>query len=62
MGNAPALREFELTLHQMLRTGQDLAARYQRGHIEKARAGLDHINRFAVHTEAQLNTLETGAA
>ena len=62
LGNAPALRAFELALHQMLRTGQDLAARYQRGHIEEARAGLDQINRFADQMEAHLNTLESGAA
>lgn len=60
LGNLPALREFELTLQQMLRTGQDLAARYQHGHIEEARAGLDYINRFADQMEAQLNILESG--
>ncbi len=62
LGNSPALREFELTLQQMLRLGQDLAARYQPGHIEEARAGLDHINGFADQMEAQLSTLESDVA
>ena len=60
LGDSPILREFERTLQQMLRTGQDLATRYQHGQIEEARAGLDLINRFADQMEAQLNTLESG--
>ena len=37
----------------MLRTGQDLAARYQRGHIEKARTGLEQVNTFADKTDCK---------
>ena len=44
----------------MLRTGQDLAARYQRGHIEKAHTGLEQVNAFADKIEAQLINLEDG--
>ena len=62
LGNQPGVRELERTVQQMLRTGQDLAARYQRGQIEEARTGLDQINSFADQIEAQLNTLERNAA
>ena len=62
LGSVPAVQELERTVQQMLRTGQDLAARYQRGQIEEARAGLDHINAFANQIEAQLLSLEQSAA
>ncbi len=58
-GTLTAVRELENTLQQMLRTGQDLAARYQRGQIEEARTGLDQINAFADQIERQLLTLES---
>ena len=58
-GNPPAVRELENTLQQMLRTGQDLATRYQRGRIEEARAGLDQVNTFAGQIEDLLLSLET---
>ena len=58
-GPQPAVRELENTLQLMLRTGQDLAARYQRGLIEEARTGLDQINGYADQIEAQLLTLES---
>jgi hypothetical protein len=58
MGNQPDVRELERTVQQMLRTGQDLAARYQRGQIEEARAGLDQINTFANQIEALLLSME----
>ena len=48
-------------MQQMLRTGQDLATRYQRGQIEEARTGLDKINTFADQIEGQLQGLERGA-
>ena len=57
-GNHPIVRELEQTLQQMLRTGQDLATRYQRGHIEEARTGLDQVNAFAERIESQLLGLE----
>ena len=59
MGNVPAVHELERTVQQMLRTGQDLAARYQRGQIEEARTGLDQINNYADQIEAQLVNLES---
>ena len=58
LGTSPTLREFEQTLQQMLHLGQELAARYQRGHIDEARAGLEGINSFADRMEAQLSSLE----
>ena len=58
-GTQGAVRELENTLQQMLRTGQDLATRYQRGLIEEARAGLDQINAFAEQIENQLLSLES---
>ena len=57
-GNQPAVRELESTVQQMLRTGQDLATRYQRGHIEEARTGLDLVNALADQIEALLLGLE----
>ena len=59
-GAHPEVRELDQAVQQMLRTGQDLAARYQRGQIEEARAGLDHINAFAERIEALLLSLERG--
>jgi hypothetical protein len=59
MGSSPAVRELERTVQQMLRTGQDLAARYGRGQIEEARAGLDQINAFADQIDEQLLNLES---
>ncbi|GAB3589515.1 hypothetical protein [Hymenobacter daeguensis] len=61
LGARPEVSELERTLQQMLRTGQDLAARYQRGQIEEARAGLDQVNDFADRIEALLHTLEQGS-
>ncbi|GAB2875098.1 hypothetical protein [Hymenobacter ruber] len=61
-GTHPEVRELDRTVQQMLRTGQDLATRYQRGHIEEARTGLDQINTFADHIETLLLSLERGLA
>lgn len=61
LGPQPAVRELERTVQQMLRTGQDLATRYQRGHIEEARTGLDQINGYADQIETQLLNLEKAA-
>jgi hypothetical protein len=61
LGTRPEVYELERTLQQMLRTGQDLATRYQRGQIEEARAGLDQVNGYANHIETLLHTLEQGA-
>ncbi|WP_210517472.1 hypothetical protein [Hymenobacter terricola] len=58
LGAYPEVREIEHTLQQMLQTGQDLAARYARGHIEESRAGLDQINGYADHIETLLTRLE----
>jgi hypothetical protein len=55
------VRELEHVLQQMLRTGQDLATRYQRGQLEEARAGLDQINGFADKIESLLSSLEQAA-
>ena len=57
-GTRPEVREAERLLQQMLRTGQDLTARYQRGQIEEARAGLDQINSFADQIDAVLLGLQ----
>ena len=61
LGTLAAVRELENTLQQMLRAGQDLATRYQRGHIEEARTGLDQINSYADQIETQLLSLERAA-
>jgi len=57
----PGVRELEQVLQQMLRTGQDLATRYQRGHLEEARAGLDQINGFSDQIDSLLLNLERAA-
>ena len=62
LGQYPEVRELDRTLQQMLHTGQDLTARYQRGQIEEARTGLDQINTFADRIEALLLSLERGLA
>ena len=61
LGHLPAVNVLERTVQQMLRTGQDLATRYQRGQIEEARTGLDQINSFAAQIEAQLVNLENSS-
>ena len=62
LGRQPAVGELERALQQMLRTGQDLAARYQRGQIEEARAGLDQVNACADQIEGLLLRLEATVA
>jgi hypothetical protein len=57
----PGVRELESVIQQMLRTGQDLATRYQRGHLEEARAGLDQINGFSDQIDSLLLNLERAA-
>ncbi|RYZ56143.1 MAG: hypothetical protein EOP49_01120 [Sphingobacteriales bacterium] len=57
-GTRPEVRETERLLQQMLRTGQELTSRYQRGQIEEARAGLDQINSFADQIDAVLLGLQ----
>lgn len=57
-GTRPEVREAERLLQQMLHTGQDLTARYQRGQIEEARAGLDQINRLADQIDTVLLGLQ----
>lgn len=57
-GARPEVREAERLLQQMLRTGQELTTRYQRGHIEEARAGLDQINSFADQIDTVLQGLQ----
>lgn len=57
-GTRPEVRETERLLQQMLRTGQELTSRYQRGQIEEARAGLDQINAFADQIDALLLGLQ----
>ena len=58
----PDVRTLAHTGRQMLRTGQDLATRYQRGQIEEARTGLDKIDAFARQVEELLLSLERGLA
>jgi len=60
-GGQPAVHELEHVLQLMLRTGQDLATRYQRGHLEEARAGLDQINGFSDQIDSLLLNLERAA-
>lgn len=62
LGSRSEVRELELVLQHMLSTGETLAARYQRGQIEEARAGLDQVNAFADQIEALLLALERGYA
>ena len=57
-GTHPQVRELDHTVRQMLSAGQDLATRYQRGHIEEARTGLDKIDAFAHQIELLLLSLE----
>ena len=52
-GHHPEVREIDRTLQQMLNTGRNLAAQYQRGLIEEAREGLNQIN----HQADRLTTL-----
>jgi hypothetical protein len=59
-GSRPEVRELDHTMRQMLRTGQDLTTRYQRGQIEEARTGLDRIDAFANQIELLLLSLERG--
>jgi hypothetical protein len=61
LGPHPTVRELDHAVQQMLHTGQDLAARYQRGQIEEARTGLDQINTFADRIDALLLSLETSS-
>lgn len=56
-GHHPEVREIERTLLQLLHTGRDLNAQYQRGLIEEARAGLDRVNVQADHLNALLDQL-----
>lgn len=62
LGHLPAVAELERTVQQMLRTGQALATRYQRGQIEEARTGLEQINTYAAQIESQLAKLEAGTS
>ncbi len=60
-GAHPEVREIERVLVQMLSTGRDLAAQYQRGQIEEARAGLDRVNAQAGQIDALFQQLERRA-
>ena len=60
-GNQPEVHEIERLLQQMLRTGRQLVAQYQQGHIEEARAGLDQINAQTDQIEALFQQLERRA-
>lgn len=60
-GAEPELRDIERVLQQMLRHGQELVGLYQRGQIEKARAGLDQIEVYAAQIDTLLQQLERGA-
>ncbi|MBF9144265.1 hypothetical protein [Hymenobacter properus] len=62
LGARPEVRELEQVLQHMLSAGEALATRYQRGHIEEARAGLDQVNAYADQIEALLQGLERGFA
>jgi hypothetical protein len=57
-GLASEVRSIERVLQQMLRHGQELVTKYQRGQIEDARAGLDQIDAYAAEIEALLQQLE----
>ena len=52
-GHHLEVREIDRTLQQMLSTGRNLAAQYQRGLIEEVREGLDQIS----HQADRLTTL-----
>ncbi len=60
-GAHPEVREIERVLLQMLGTGRGLAAQYQRGQIEEARAGLDQVNAQAEQISALFQQLEQRA-
>ncbi|UOQ74893.1 hypothetical protein [Hymenobacter cellulosilyticus] len=57
-GMATEVRSIERTLQQMLVHGQELVTLYQRGQIEKARAGLEQIEGYAAEIDQQLQQLE----
>ncbi|GAB3310018.1 hypothetical protein [Hymenobacter tenuis] len=57
-GPIPEIRSLERILQQMLRHGQDLVTQYQRGNIERARAGLEQIDVYAAEIDAVLQQLE----
>ncbi|GAA4354666.1 hypothetical protein GCM10023185_16700 [Hymenobacter saemangeumensis] len=57
-GTSAQVRELERLLKQMLDKGQELAALYQRGKIEEARAGLEQIDGYSRRIELALQSLE----
>ena len=57
-GTHPSVRELHRTVRQLLRVGQHLAARYQRGQTEEARAGLVQIDALTDQIEGLLLILE----
>ena len=56
-GHHPEVREIETTLQQLLATGRELAAQYQRGLIEEARTGLERINTLSDRLNALFDQL-----
>jgi len=58
----PEVREAERLLHDMLRTGRELAAQHRRGQIEEARQGLSQIDRIGEQLVAVLQQLGQGAS
>lgn len=58
-GHHQELADIERHLQLLLSTGQDLAAQYQRGQIEEARAGLGRIDTHADQITRLLQLLET---
>ena len=57
-GLSAEVRSMERVLQQMLRHGQELMTLYQRGQIEKARAGLEQIDAYAAEIDKLLHQLE----
>lgn len=57
-GPVAEVRSIERVLQQMLRHGQELVAKYQRGQIEDARAGLERIDAYAAEIDGLLQQLQ----
>jgi hypothetical protein len=61
-GSRPEMREAERVMRQILNTGRDLVAQYQRGQIEEARRGLSQVDAYGEQLLALLQQLPTNAA
>jgi hypothetical protein len=59
-GTHPEMQEADRLLRQMLETGRELVAQYQRGHIEEARRGMARVDGHGEQLLAVLGKLGAG--